>query len=242
MGATRLAISPGRAASIGRRIDVPGTCPDSHAQSYRKKVAIGSRLRPLGSLSGPGGYPGECSNPLGRRVGCGFQESFAIALRRDRRGDASPQSVRSSGAARREGAGFDRDAEPSRNWRSSSLRLGRVRGWGPNGDRSDPFSRCRVSRTVRVSKAPSVYHQLRVDLLTKVIPVDNILFASEMIGAVRGIDPETGHDYDETKRYVEATKNLTPEERHKVYEGNARRVCPRLDKALKAQGPMRRSR
>jgi hypothetical protein len=37
-----------------------------------------------------------------------------------------------------------------------------------------------------------VYHQPGIDLLTKVIPVDNILFASEMIGAVRGIDPETG--------------------------------------------------
>jgi 4-oxalmesaconate hydratase len=81
-----------------------------------------------------------------------------------------------------------------------------------------------------------VYHQPGVDLLTKVIPVDNILFASEMIGAVRGIDPETGHHYDDTKRYIEATGNLSPEDRGKVYEGNARRVYPRLDKALKAQG------
>ena len=81
-----------------------------------------------------------------------------------------------------------------------------------------------------------VYHQPGVDLLTRVIPVDNILFASEMIGAVRGIDPETGHHYDDTKRYIEATGNLSPEDRRKVYEGNARRVYPRLDKALKAQG------
>ena len=50
-----------------------------------------------------------------------------------------------------------------------------------------------------------VYHQPGIDLLTKVIPVDNILFASEMIGAVRGIDPETGHYYDDTKRYIEAS-------------------------------------
>ena len=81
-----------------------------------------------------------------------------------------------------------------------------------------------------------VYHQPGVDLLTKVIPVDNILFASEMIGAVRGIDPETGHYYDDTKRYIEAASALSPEDRHKVYEGNARRVYPRLDQALKAQG------
>lgn len=81
-----------------------------------------------------------------------------------------------------------------------------------------------------------VYHQPGIDLLTKVIPVENILFASEMIGAVRGIDPETGHFYDDTKRYIEATLNLTADEKHKVYEANARRVYPRLDAALKAQG------
>ena len=67
------------------------------------------------------------------------------------------------------------------------------------------------------------------------IPVDNILFASEMIGAVRGIDPESGHYFDDTKRYVEAAQ-IEPEARYKIYEGNARRVYPRLDAALKAKG------
>jgi 4-oxalmesaconate hydratase len=81
-----------------------------------------------------------------------------------------------------------------------------------------------------------VYHQPGIDLLTKVIPVENVLFASEMIGAVRGIDPETGHNYDDTKRYIEATLNLDEDERHMIYEGNARRVYPRLDAALKARG------
>jgi 4-oxalmesaconate hydratase len=80
-----------------------------------------------------------------------------------------------------------------------------------------------------------VYHQPGIDLLTKVIPVENILFASEMIGAVRGIDPETGHHYDDTKRYIEKTPNLTDATRRQVYEANARRVYPRLDAALKAR-------
>jgi 4-oxalmesaconate hydratase len=53
---------------------------------------------------------------------------------------------------------------------------------------------------------------------------------------VRGIDPETGHYYDDTKRYVAATPNLSEEDRYKVYEGNARRVFPRLDAVLKAKG------
>jgi 4-oxalmesaconate hydratase len=68
-----------------------------------------------------------------------------------------------------------------------------------------------------------------------VIPADNILFASEMIGAVRGIDPETGNHYDDTKRYVEASGNLSAGDRHKIYESNARRVFPRLDAALNAK-------
>ncbi len=81
-----------------------------------------------------------------------------------------------------------------------------------------------------------VYHQPGINLLTEVMPVQNILFASEMIGAVRGVDPQTGHYYDDTKRYILATPNLSPEQRFMVFEGNARRVFSRLDAKLKAQG------
>jgi 4-oxalmesaconate hydratase len=81
-----------------------------------------------------------------------------------------------------------------------------------------------------------VYHQPGIDLLTTVVPARNILFASEMIGAVRGIDPETGHNYDDTKRYVEASTILTPAQKRQVYEENARRVYPRLDALLQRKG------
>jgi 4-oxalmesaconate hydratase len=81
-----------------------------------------------------------------------------------------------------------------------------------------------------------VYHQPGIDLLTKVIPVDNILFASEMIGAVRGIDPETGHYFDDTKRYIQSSSILNDEQRYKIYEGNTRKVFPRLDAHLTAKG------
>jgi 4-oxalmesaconate hydratase len=81
-----------------------------------------------------------------------------------------------------------------------------------------------------------VYHQPGIDLLTGVIPVKNVLFASEMIGAVRGIDPETGQAYDDTRRYIDAATHLDAEARQQIFEGNARRVFARLDGALKAQG------
>jgi 4-oxalmesaconate hydratase len=76
-----------------------------------------------------------------------------------------------------------------------------------------------------------VYHQPGINLLFEVIDVDNILFGSEMVGAVRGIDPQTGHHFDDTRRYVDAL-DLTLGARSKIYELNARRVYPRLDKAL----------
>ena len=80
-----------------------------------------------------------------------------------------------------------------------------------------------------------VYHQPGIDLLTRVVPIDNVLFASEMLGAVRGADPDTGIAWDDTKQYIDAA-GLTAAQLHKVYEANARRVYPRLDARLTAAG------
>jgi 4-oxalmesaconate hydratase len=73
-----------------------------------------------------------------------------------------------------------------------------------------------------------VYHSPGMELLLKVVPVDNILFGSEMVGAVRGIDPETGYFFDDTKRYIDEIPWLTAPDRRKVFELNARKVYPRL--------------
>ena len=80
-----------------------------------------------------------------------------------------------------------------------------------------------------------VYHQPGIDLLFRVIDIDNILFASEMFGAVKGVDAETGHNFDDTKRYIDAL-DLSDGDCHKVFEANVRRVYPRLDAQLKAKG------
>jgi 4-oxalmesaconate hydratase len=78
-----------------------------------------------------------------------------------------------------------------------------------------------------------VYHQAGIDLLLRVIDVKNVLFASEMIGAVRGVDPETGHHWDDTLRYVDAV-DLAPDDRRQVLTGNALRVYPRLAARISA--------
>jgi 4-oxalmesaconate hydratase len=79
-----------------------------------------------------------------------------------------------------------------------------------------------------------VYHQPGIDLLTKVIPVENILFASEMVGAVKGVDPDTGFNFDDTKRYIDAL-SIGDADKARIFEGNARRVFGRLDAQLKKQ-------
>jgi 4-oxalmesaconate hydratase len=76
-----------------------------------------------------------------------------------------------------------------------------------------------------------VYHFPGIELLTKVVPIDNILFGSEMVGAVRGIDPRTGHYYDDTKRYLDALP-LNADDKKKLFEGNARKVYPRINKKV----------
>jgi 4-oxalmesaconate hydratase len=80
-----------------------------------------------------------------------------------------------------------------------------------------------------------VYHLPGQELLAKVIPIENILFASEMIGAVPGVDPETGHNFDDTKRYIDQLP-LSVTDKEKIFERNAQRVFGRLAKQIERQG------
>ncbi len=79
-----------------------------------------------------------------------------------------------------------------------------------------------------------VYHQPGIDLLLEVMPTKNILFASEMIGAVRDIDPCTGHYFDDTARYIN-NAGLADGDLAAIQETNIRAVYPRLDALLKQQ-------
>src|SRR5262245_7054607 len=82
-----------------------------------------------------------------------------------------------------------------------------------------------------------VYHLAGIELLLQIVPIDNVLFASEMVGAVKGIDPETGHYFDDTKRYIDQVAWLSDTDRKKLYEDNARRVYPRMNARLKPRAP-----
>ena len=80
-----------------------------------------------------------------------------------------------------------------------------------------------------------VYHQAGIDTLFRVVGADNILFGSELLGAVKAVDPDTGFSFDDTKRYIDALP-LDRVHKEAVFEKNTRRVFPRLDARLKAQG------
>jgi 4-oxalmesaconate hydratase len=79
-----------------------------------------------------------------------------------------------------------------------------------------------------------VYHLAGIELLLRVIPLKNVLFGSEMVGAVRGIDPRTGQYYDDTKKYIDAMA-LDDATRQALFETNAYHVYPRLKAQLAKQ-------
>jgi 4-oxalmesaconate hydratase len=105
---------------------------------------------------------------------------------------------------------------------------GRFRGLAARMGRPDPAELLR-----NVFFDTCVYHQAGIDLLYRVIGADNLLFASEMLGAVRGADPQTGVEWDDTLVYVDNLA-MSEDDRRAVVELNARRVYPRLDLRLTA--------
>ncbi|MPY90009.1 MAG: amidohydrolase family protein [Luteitalea sp.] len=78
----------------------------------------------------------------------------------------------------------------------------------------------------------TVYSQEAMEMLVKVVSIDNLLFASEMLGGVTTIDPTTGRFFDDNKPCLDAITWLTAEDRKKIYEENALKAYPRLGPIL----------
>jgi 4-oxalmesaconate hydratase len=78
----------------------------------------------------------------------------------------------------------------------------------------------------------AIYSQDAVETLIKAVGVDNVMFASEMVGAVNTIDPKTGRWFDDTKPYLDGISWLTDADRKKLFEDNAKRVYSRLNQHL----------
>jgi 4-oxalmesaconate hydratase len=75
----------------------------------------------------------------------------------------------------------------------------------------------------------AIYDKEAMELLIKRIGVDNILFATEMFGAINAIDPKTGRNFEEIVPIFQSIEWLSDEDRYKITEGNARKVYSHIN-------------
>jgi 4-oxalmesaconate hydratase len=73
----------------------------------------------------------------------------------------------------------------------------------------------------------AIYDKESMELLIKRVGVDNILFATEMFGAVNAIDPKTGRNFEDIVPIFKSIEWLSEEDKLKITEGNARKVFSR---------------
>jgi len=67
-------------------------------------------------------------------------------------------------------------------------------------------------------------------LLFRTVGCECCLFGTERPGSGSAFAPELGYEYDDIKRTIENIDFLTAEDRQAIFEGNARRVFPRIDR------------
>ena len=80
----------------------------------------------------------------------------------------------------------------------------------------------------------AIYDKESMELLIKRVGADQVLFATEMFGAVNAIDPKTGRNFEDLVPIFQSIDWLTEEERRKITEGNARKVFSRMFALSKA--------
>lgn len=69
-----------------------------------------------------------------------------------------------------------------------------------------------------------LHYPLALELLFKTVGADRCLFGTEKPGSGSAPDPATGRDLDDLKPVIEEIEFLTAEDRHAIFEGNARRL------------------
>jgi 4-oxalmesaconate hydratase len=73
----------------------------------------------------------------------------------------------------------------------------------------------------------AIYDRDAFEMLIRKMGPDNVLFATEMFGTAKAIDPKTGRKFDDTVHFIDEIEWLTDEDRFKILEGNARKVFNR---------------
>jgi 4-oxalmesaconate hydratase len=73
----------------------------------------------------------------------------------------------------------------------------------------------------------AIYDRDSMEMLIRKMGADNVLFATEMFGTAKDVDPQTGKLFDDTVHFVKEIDWLTDDDRHKIFEGNARKLFTR---------------
>lgn len=73
----------------------------------------------------------------------------------------------------------------------------------------------------------ALYDQDSMELLVRKMGSDRVLFATEMFGTAKAINPKTGKGYDDTVEMVEAISSLNADDRANIFERNAKRLYTR---------------
>ena len=78
----------------------------------------------------------------------------------------------------------------------------------------------------------TVYGPGAMEMLVKVVGVDNIVFASEMLGGVTTVDPTPAASSMTTNRSSMPSGSSAKTDRRKIFEENVRKAYPRLGPIL----------
>ena len=74
----------------------------------------------------------------------------------------------------------------------------------------------------------AIYDKESMELLINRVGVDNVLFATEMFGAVNAIDPKTGRNFEDIVPIFQSIDALSAEDKRKITELNAQKVFSRI--------------
>jgi 4-oxalmesaconate hydratase len=73
----------------------------------------------------------------------------------------------------------------------------------------------------------AIYDKDSMEMLIRKVGVDNVLFSTEMLGTAKAVDPKTGRFFDDTVNMVKEIEWLSPEDKFKIFEGNAKKLYSR---------------
>ena len=104
--------------------------------------------------------------------------------------------------------------------------VGRFRSWTVRTGSAETFD----AKLKKLHYDTCLYSKESLELLIRLVGPENVLFGTEKPGTGSSRDPVSGRDYDDLKPVIESIEWLSPQDKAKIFEGNAQRLYPRAFK------------